>query len=113
VSDLLTIVEMPSFVRDAEKIWTQSELAALINHIATYPEAGDLIPDTSGLRKLRWGRGQQGKRGGARVVYYFYRKDVPVFMIAAYAKADQSDLKPYQKRDAREFALAVKEKYKL
>jgi hypothetical protein len=38
-----------------------------------------------------------GKRGGARIIYYFYDETAPVFLMGAYAKADQSDLSPSEK----------------
>lgn len=51
-------------MRLAEKLWSAEELAALVDHIAHNPDAGDLIPGTGGVRKMRWGRSGSGKRGG-------------------------------------------------
>ncbi len=62
---LLTVVETPTFLRQAEKVWTEEERTALVDHIARNPESGVLIPDTGGVRKLRWSRAGTGKRGGA------------------------------------------------
>jgi len=57
------------------------------------PEAGDLIPKTRGLRKIRWlGRGR-GKRGGIRIIYYLVRFD-EIFMLYVYPKNRESDLSP-------------------
>jgi hypothetical protein len=46
---------------------------------------------------MRWSRQGMGKRGGARVIYYFYDENNPVFLITAYAKATQEDLSPQEK----------------
>jgi hypothetical protein len=35
------------------------------------PDAGDIIPGSGGCRKLRWAAKGHGKRGGARVIYYW------------------------------------------
>lgn len=44
---------------------------ALVDYLAYNPTAGDLIQGTGGVRKLRWALQNRGKRGGARVLYYF------------------------------------------
>jgi hypothetical protein len=58
-------------------------------------EEGVLIPDTGGLRKLRWSAKGKGKQGGARVIYYFHNLEVPLYLMAIYAKGVQSDLTPH------------------
>lgn len=90
----VTIAETQAFIRSAERIWSEEELADLIDHIARNPESGDLIPGTGGVRKLRWGRTGSGKRGGARVIYFFYRPDCPLYLLLAYAKTQATDLTP-------------------
>ena len=57
------------------------------------PEAGDLIPKTRGLRKIRWMGSGRGKRGGIRVIYYLVCQD-EIFMLYAYPKNRESDLSP-------------------
>ena len=90
---LLTVVETTIFLRQAEKIWSEEERAALVDHIARNPEIGDVIPDTGGVRKMRWGRAGGGKRGGARVVYFYHHADAPLYLLLAYAKAQREDMK--------------------
>lgn len=68
----ITVAETQAFARSAENIWSEDERAELVDHIAHNPEAGDVIPGTGGVRKLRWGRWGSGKRGGARVVDFYY-----------------------------------------
>ena len=92
-----TIAESHEFVRIASSLFASDELDRLKSFLAAYPEAGDLIKGTGGLRKVRWSRQGMGKRGGARVIYYFYDENNPVFLITAYAKAAQDDLSPQEK----------------
>lgn len=105
---LVTVAETQAFARAAEKFWTEDERAELINHVARNPEAGDVIPGTGGVRKLRWARSGSGKRGGARVVYFYYRADCPLYLLLAYAKAQASDLTADEKKAVAAFADAIK-----
>lgn len=92
-----TIAETSSFSKSASALWSESELDELKNYIAVNPMAGDEITNTGGLRKLRWNRQGMGKRGGARVIYYFYDESAPVYLLWAYAKGKQEDLSPKEK----------------
>jgi hypothetical protein len=47
---------------------------------------------TGGVRKLRWGRGGQGKSGGVRIIYYFHDEVMPLYLLTLFAKGDQSNL---------------------
>ena len=104
----ITVAETHSFARSAEKIWDEAELAELIDYLAHNPEGGDVIPGTGGVRKLRWGRAGSGKRGGARVVYFYYRADCPLYLLLAYAKAQATDLSADEKKAVAAFAATIK-----
>ena len=108
---LLTVVETTIFLRQAEKIWSEEERAALVDHIARNPEIGDVIPDTGGVRKMRWGRAGSGKRGGARVVYFYHHADAPLYLLLAYAKAQREDMTQDEKRAAAAFVAALKQQH--
>ncbi len=73
----IAVAEMPLFVRQAEKIWTEAERETFIDFIARNPEAGDIIPETGGIRKIRWSRAGTGKRGGTRVIYFYLDRQSP------------------------------------
>lgn len=77
---------------------TTEEQAAIVDLIAFDPTCGDLIPGTGGWRKVRVGRGGSGKRGGARVIYYFYNADFPAVLMALYAKNEKADLTARDKK---------------
>ena len=105
----ITVAETQAFARSAEKIWHEDELTELIDHVAHNPQAGDLIPGTGGVRKLRWGRLGSGKRGGARVIYFYYRPDCPLYLLLAYAKAQANDLTPDEKKAVAALAAAIRD----
>jgi hypothetical protein len=58
---------------------------------------GDVIPGTGGIRKLRWRARGSGKRGGARVIYYFRDLNMPVFLLAVYAKGEKMNLTMHER----------------
>jgi hypothetical protein len=92
-----TVIETPSYLADAERLFTEDERGAIVDDIADDPLCGVVIPGTHGVRKVRIGFGGRGKRGGARVIYVFGGEDVPVFLLAAFAKNEKSDLSPSER----------------
>lgn len=83
---MLTVIESPEFIATALNVWSVEERFAFIDWIAEHPEAGDVVPGTGGLRKVRWARSGQGKRGGARVIYFVRTARGEVVLVTAYAK---------------------------
>jgi hypothetical protein len=61
-----TVIETESFIKQAAALWSSAEPDDLKDYVARNPLAGDEMPGTGGLRKLRWRRAGMGKRGGAR-----------------------------------------------
>jgi mRNA-degrading endonuclease RelE of RelBE toxin-antitoxin system len=88
----MTVVETGRFLKDAARLMPEPARIALVEFVATNPQAGDLIPGTGGVRKLRWALPDRGKRGGARVIYYFHSERLPVFLLAAYGKNEKANL---------------------
>ena len=97
---MLEFRETPIFTRGITALLSDAEYAELQGALIVQPEAGDLIKDTGGLRKLRWSqqRRGKGKRGGVRVIYYWYSSGSLIYMLLAYSKDEQDDLSPAQKR---------------
>lgn len=64
------------------------------------PEAGDLIEGTGGLRKLRYGdpRRNKGKRGGLRVIYYWWDGGRQFWLFTLYDKDEMNDLSAMEKK---------------
>jgi hypothetical protein len=104
----LTVVETPQFVRQADDLWTDAERQEFIDYIARNPEAGDVIPDTGGVRKVRWRRRGMGKRGGVRVIYFYYSPTTPLFLLMVYAKAMRVDVTSEAKKAVADFAARIK-----
>ena len=89
---MLTIAELPEYIRRAEKLLMISERSEIINYLAALPKAGDLVEGTGGIRKLRWGRGAQGKSGGVRVIYYVHSEKMPLYLLTLFAKNERANI---------------------
>ena len=71
-------------------------------------KAGDEIPGTGGVRKLRFGALGRGKRGGARVIYFYGGERVPIYALLAYSKSDKTDLSPSERRAVAALVEAIR-----
>ena len=90
---MLSFRETSLFTRVTEKL-TDDEYLELQSVLILQPELGDLIPHSGGLRKLRWvePRRGKGKRGGVRVIYYWYAPQELIYFLLLYSKGEQDDL---------------------
>jgi hypothetical protein len=104
----ITVAETPLFVRQAAEFWSDDERESFVDFIAKNPQMGDVIPDTGGVRKIRWAKAGTGKRGGVRVIYFYHDADSPLYLLMVYAKARQEDLTPDEKRTVRKLADTLK-----
>jgi hypothetical protein len=107
--NFITVAETPTFIRQAESLWSDEEREAFVEFIARNPEAGDVIPETGGVRKVRWSMQGRGKRGGARVIYFFYDRSVPIYLLLVYAKGASENISPEAKKLVRELAARIKQ----
>ena len=105
----MRFIETSSFTKAVADLLTDEEYRALQSALLLRPEQGALIKKGGGLRKLRWKQRGRGKRGGVRVIYYWYGAGGLLYMVYAYAKADQGDLTPTQ---IRQLARLVREEFK-
>jgi mRNA-degrading endonuclease RelE of RelBE toxin-antitoxin system len=108
----VSVVETPEFLTAARRLMDEDERALLVDYLAHNPTAGVLIPGAGGVRKLRWGLEGRGKRGGARVIYFFHSPDVPLFALSAYAKSAQADLSQADKNRFRQLTRLLVESYR-
>ena len=88
----MTVVETGEFLRSARSLMPESERAELVAFLGTNPEAGEIMQETGGVRKVRWAAKGIGKRGGTRVIYYYHNERIPVFLLSAYAKNTKANL---------------------
>ncbi len=92
-------VELPAFERNRSDYLTDEAYRGLQNEMLKDPEAGDVITGPGGLRKLRYGdatRGK-GKRGGLRIIYYWWDPKKQFWLFTIYDKDELSDLSPKEK----------------
>ena len=108
----VTVIETPEFLAAPRKLLSATERDALIDHLARNPDDGELIQGTAGVRKLRWGVEGRGKRGGARVIYFYHSQDVPLFALTAYAKNEKADLSQSDRNDFRRLTKLLVESYR-
>lgn len=83
-----------------------------MDYIAANPDAGDLIPDTGGLRKIRWGRAGTGKGGGVRVIYFHHDDAMPLHLLPIYAKTQRENWTRDEKRRAQALTTQIKRAYR-
>lgn len=107
-----TIAETPIFTRQTEKLFTSDEKRELIDFLAENPLAGDEIPATGGVRKVRFAASGRGKRGGARIIYYYLDNTMPLYALLAYAKNNKADMTAGEKQLVSALAAALKAAWK-
>jgi mRNA-degrading endonuclease RelE of RelBE toxin-antitoxin system len=93
----MIFVESPVFTEDVKELLSDEEYASLQTCLVRQPDAGDLIVQTGGLRKIRWVSRGRGKRGGTRVIYYHVVAQVQIRMILIYRKGLKDDLTSREK----------------
>jgi hypothetical protein len=93
-SDVVVFIETPVFTRQIEDLLTEDEYCGLQQALILNPGVGDVIRNTGGLRKVRWRAGSKGKRGGIRVIYYWFVCEHEIYMLLAYGKNHKDDLSP-------------------
>ena len=99
-----TVIESPVFIEWSAKVWSDAERTEFIDWISENALAGDVIPGTGSLRKVRWSRQGMGKRGGARIICFNRLATGEVVLLMVYAKAKFDNLRP-------EFLLQLKERF--
>ena len=94
----MVFIESAVFTRQVRELLTDEEYAGLQWYLALYSRAGDVIQDTGGLRKVRWGGGGAGKRGGVRVIYFHVLRDKQIRLLLIYRKGVKDDLSAAEKK---------------
>ena len=105
---LITVAETLPFLRQAASLWGEDEHRAFVDFIAANREAGEVIADTGGIRKVRWSRPGTGKRGGVRVIYFYHDDGMPLYLLLIFAKARRENWTQDEKRRARTLIADIK-----
>jgi hypothetical protein len=92
----MEFLEAPAFTRRVPSYLTDDQYWELQNWLAGNPDSGDLMPGSGGFRKLRWAdpRRGKGRRGGLRIIYYYFPTDHQIWLMTLYNKAEAADLTP-------------------
>jgi hypothetical protein len=107
---MMTIVELPEFIRQAQKLLTEQERFDLIAYLAANPLDGVVMQGTGGIRKLRWARQGTGKSGGVRVIYFFYNPTYPLFLLTAFGKSEKDNLTMAERNELQKLTRLLKQK---
>ena len=89
---MLTVVETLLFQKQLPHYWTEEERGEFATYIAEYPEAGDVVPESGGIRKVRWRRAGSGKSGGVRVIYFMRTAEEEVVLLTLYVKSKTDNI---------------------
>jgi mRNA-degrading endonuclease RelE of RelBE toxin-antitoxin system len=103
-----TVAETPTFTKQADDLFDPEEKQELIAFLSQNPLAGDVIVGTGGVRKLRYAASGKGKRGGARVIYYYHDESIPLYALLVYPKSVKLDLTSDDKRAVSALVAALK-----
>ena len=107
----LTVVETPSFLRDAKKLMGDNEREALVGYLSSSPNAGRLMKGTGGVRKLRWAKEDTGKSGAYRIIYFFHSEDIPLFALNVFAKNEKANISQAERNELKQLADLLVEQY--
>ena len=88
----MVFIEDQEFLRRREGLLDDDELFALMQWLVANPAAGKIIRGSGGLRKVRWAAKGRGKRGGARVIYFWWMAQDKILLLDVYGKGEKEDL---------------------
>ena len=88
----MEIIETSVFTRQVQKLLSEEEYRLLQTALIQQPNIGKLLPQSGGLRKMRWSFGEKGKRGGTGIIYFWAVSKEQLLMLFMYAKNQTEDL---------------------
>src|SRR5258708_27626969 len=110
------VVETPSYLADAGRLFSPEERMAIVDRLAADPRCGLVIPGSGGIRKVRFGFGfgfgARGKSGGARVIYVFSGESLPVFALAAFAQNEKDNRSAAERKELAKVVTEIVERYR-
>jgi len=104
----ITVLQPPKFKAEATELIGTDGIEALAAYLIDHPDAGDVIPGSGGVRKLRWAAKGKGKRGGARIIYLYVVIAARVYLIRCCAKNVKAHLTADEKKQLRQIAAHLK-----
>jgi hypothetical protein len=104
----MEIIETSIFTRRIPEFYSDDEYRELQAEIIAHPDIGKVIPGSGGIRKMRWHKKGIGKRGGLRILYYWFIQPKKILMLFAYQKNKQEDISKDQLKTLRKI---IEEEY--
>jgi mRNA-degrading endonuclease RelE of RelBE toxin-antitoxin system len=95
-SAFMRFIETPVFTRALEGLLNDEHYHALQLALIIRPHLGRTIPQSGGLRKMRWSPKGRGKRGGLRLIYSWDEASETFYMLYVYPKSEREDLSAKQ-----------------
>jgi len=89
---LWEFIELPPFAELRDDLFSDEEFLSIQAFLCEHPEAGVVVPQTGGCRKLQWAAKGKGKRGGARVIYFLCVAEGRIVLVTAYGKGERDDV---------------------
>lgn len=94
----MIFIETPIFTEDVKELLSDEEYGEFQQYLVDNPDAGDVITETGGMRKVRWSANGKGKRGGVRVIYYHVAAAYQIRLVLIYQKGVADNLTQAQKK---------------
>lgn len=98
---MLTVIESPLFQKLWPLYWSEEERGEFAAYISAHPNAGDVIRESGGLRKVRWARSGTGKSGGVRIIYLTRTDKGELMLLTIYAKSHTGNLSTAKLKEVR------------
>src|SRR4029077_16282439 len=89
---LMEFIEATAFTKYLYDYLTEDEYLGLQSFLLQYPESGKVVRGSGGVRKVRWAMSGKGKSSGVRVIYYFKKQDVEIWLLTIYSKNEVENI---------------------
>jgi len=89
---MFTVIETFLFEKQWPLYWNEEERGEFAAYVAEFPNSEDVVPQSGGIRKVRWRRAGTGKSGGVRVIYFTRTAEEEVVLLIIYAKAKTDNI---------------------
>jgi mRNA-degrading endonuclease RelE of RelBE toxin-antitoxin system len=108
----MEIVALPAYEKQIKRLLSPEERIAMETALSSEPLAYPIIPRTGGFRKARWGRGNRGKSGGVRTIFYYFVAGETIYLQYIYAKNQKETLTHGEENYLRKVAEEIERRRK-
>ena len=104
----MLFIETSEFTKQLPEHLDDYSYAALQTFLSVRPDAGDIIRGSGGIRKIRWRTQGRGKRGGSRIIYYWFVAEDQIYLLTVYRKGVKDDLSRAERASWRKVVEEIK-----